>query len=128
MHKLLISFITISIVYFLLIGSILIVSPNGFMLGMTPSLLKKSPFTDYLFPGSIMVVGIGFPLLISFYQIITHRKNRYNWSVFSGLLMLLFAGLQFNYTDSSIWLDISLIAVAVFIMLSALQLKGGALI
>jgi len=128
MQKLLLSFITLSIIYFILIGALLIASPNGNLLGIPLSILNKSMFKDFSIPGWLMVLGVSLPLIVSFRQLITHQKNRYNWAVFSGLIMLLFTVLQFNYTDSSIWLDIILMAASTFILLSALNLKGAGLI
>lgn len=128
MQKLLLTFITFSIIYFISIGSLLIVSPKGYLLSIPLSILNKSVLKDFLLPGWVMLLGVSLPLIVTFYQLITHRKNRYNWAVFSGLIMLLFTSLQFNYTDSSIWLDIILMAASTFILLSALNLKGAGLI
>lgn len=128
MQKLLLSFITVSVIYFLTMGILLIVSPKGYLLGLPLSILNKSMFKDFFIPGFIMLLGVAFPLLISFYQLITHRKNRYNWAVAAGFVMLIYTAFQFNYTDSSIWLDIMLIATSSFILLSALNMKGAGLI
>lgn len=127
MQKLLVSMITASIIYFLTVGILLIVSSNGYWLGVPLSILNNSVFKDFELPGWIMI-GISVPLLIALFQNLAHRKYRYNWAVFSGFLMLLFSGLQFNYIDTSIWLDILLIAFATFILLTALKLKGTGLI
>jgi hypothetical protein len=46
-------------------GIYLIVSPSGELIGMTLSLLDKSPFSDFLIPGIILLTILGIaPLLI----------------------------------------------------------------
>ena len=48
-------------------GGVLIISPSGKLIGMPLSLLNKSPFSDFLFPGIILfgVLGV-FPVLLVF--------------------------------------------------------------
>ncbi|WP_379128031.1 hypothetical protein [Paenibacillus sp. sgz500958] len=46
-------------------GLALIIDPSGEMMGMPFSLLKRTPFSDFLFPGVILLVVFGlFPLTV----------------------------------------------------------------
>ena len=64
-HLLLLGFLALSAVGG---GAALIISPSGKLLGGLPlSILKNSPFTDFLIPGIILFVVLGlFPALLLF--------------------------------------------------------------
>lgn len=48
-------------------GAILIVSPSGKLFGMPLSMLRQSPFTDFLIPGIILFIVLGLvPCLLVF--------------------------------------------------------------
>lgn len=47
-------------------GAVLIISPSGKLMGMPLSLLKSSPFNDFLIPGIILFLVIGIvPILLA---------------------------------------------------------------
>lgn len=55
-------------------GGVLIVDPSGDLLKMPTSLLVRSPFSDFLIPGILLLVIFGlFPLLV-FYGLITRPQ------------------------------------------------------
>lgn len=64
-HLLLLAFLALSAIGG---GGALIISPSGKLLGGLPlSILKNSPFTDFLIPGIILFVVLGlFPALLLF--------------------------------------------------------------
>jgi len=64
-HLLLLAFLALSAIGG---GAALIISPSGKLLGGLPlSILKNSPFTDFLIPGIILFVVLGlFPALLLF--------------------------------------------------------------
>ena len=126
MKKLLVSTILISAIYFSTVGILLMADPQGGILHVSLSLLKINWFDNYFVPGMIMFL-VSIPFLISFYYLLMRKRNQYNWTLASGLLMLLFSGFQYNISDTSIWLDIFLISCSVFILLTSLQLKGKGL-
>jgi hypothetical protein len=47
-------------------GGVLMISPTGKLLGMPLTLLDHSPFTDFLFPGIILLTVLGiFPIVVT---------------------------------------------------------------
>jgi len=71
-------------------GGMLVVAPDGKYLGWTESLLQGSPFTNYLIPGLILVILIGFFPIFVGWGILTlpswrwpdaiNPTKRFHWS------------------------------------------------
>jgi hypothetical protein len=59
-------------------GGALIISPSGKLLGgLSLSLLKKSPFTDFLFPGIILFLVLGVLSCLVVFALIKRPKNKW---------------------------------------------------
>ncbi|AHV95296.1 hypothetical protein PSAB_01800 [Paenibacillus sabinae T27] len=60
-------------------GVMLIIDPSGSMMGMPADIvLKRSPFSDYLFPGIILLAVFGlFPFLVLYGMV---KKPRWAWA------------------------------------------------
>jgi hypothetical protein len=72
-----------------LIGAIpLIIDPSGAILRMLLSLLEHSPFTDYLFPGIILLVAVGLLSMVVLVMLL-RRSRRYGWWIaLQGFVLL----------------------------------------
>ena len=57
-------------------GAMLFIKPNGDLMGMSTSLLKGSPFHNYVIPGIILFLFVGvFPFIVAMGLIITGWKG-----------------------------------------------------
>ncbi|MCM2980046.1 hypothetical protein M3599_03780 [Niallia circulans] len=57
-------------------GILLIVSPSGSMLSMPLTILENSPFSNFLFPGIILFVGLGIMPIMTAIFLITEKPLR----------------------------------------------------
>ncbi|WP_374017954.1 hypothetical protein ABU162_28380 [Paenibacillus thiaminolyticus] len=62
-------------------GAALVLDPNGRLLGVPPSILNTSPFTNFLIPGLILLIMLGIGPLLICYALI----KRIHWKVPSKL-------------------------------------------
>lgn len=83
-------------------GGLLILSPDGALLGINPSFLNTSIFTNYRIPGYILFVLIGvFPMtiifgllmkpklnLFSFLNFFTDKHWSWTFSIYSGIITI----------------------------------------
>lgn len=125
MRYLLLFLITASFIYFLFAGFLLISVPDGSLIHMPLSILDNTVFHDFKFPGLIMVFVIGSLLAITLRNFLMRKKKRFEWSIFSGIVILIWTTLQFMYTGTAIWIDMLLFTVSLFIILISLQIRIG---
>lgn len=75
-------------------GILLVTDPTGWKLGFHTGMLQHSPFEDFLFPGLILLILIGFgSLTVSALAII--RVGRYpTWIIFMGFAIAIWISIQ----------------------------------
>ncbi len=87
-------------------GAVLVISPDGHILSMTPDMLRASPFRDFLIPGLILFAVNGVGNVVS--GILSFRRHRYApfaGMVFGlGLMIWIFA--QVNMIGGGHWLQV----------------------
>ncbi len=60
-------------------GISLMLAPDGSLLGMQPSWLDKSPFTNYLVPGILLLLMNGIFPQLALFGLITKNSIRFGW-------------------------------------------------
>lgn len=102
---LLLSFVAISAIPS---GTMLVLAPDGSMLQMQVSLLKSTPFSNFLIPGLVLVLVVGGSALVALVAIFTQHSKAQVLALFAGvmqggwivvqmLLLGMLAALQFIY-------------------------------
>ena len=107
-------------------GISLIISPDGSLLQMPVTVLKKSPFTDFLIPGCILFVFIGVLPAILAYSLIWMPKWRFpeilniykkmywcwTYTLYSGIILI-------------IWMDVEIAMIGYGSIIQLLYLFYG---
>lgn len=68
-------------------GLLLVLYPDGKIIHLPLTLLQFTPFPDFLIPGIILALVVGGVHLISAYNIVFERPERYAWSLWAGILL-----------------------------------------
>ncbi len=66
-------------------GSVLVVAPDGSILGMPLSLLAGTPFTDFLVPGLILFIVLGLGSCIGWWLAVRRSHYAVRWVQVVGL-------------------------------------------
>lgn len=72
----------------LLGGAALLIAPSGRIVGLSTGALVGTPFTDYLIPGTILLLAFGFgPIVVG---VALYRRRSWAWlgSVAVGIMLL----------------------------------------
>lgn len=114
-------------------GFLMIINPNGSLLGMNPAWLQHSPFTNYLIPGLILFTFNGlFPLLVIIGLVLKpnwHWANAFNiypdrhwgwtYSLYSGIIIITWITVQIMMTQY-FWLQPVMIFTGLLILIFTL--------
>jgi magnesium-transporting ATPase (P-type) len=132
--------IHISLLAFLGIGAIggggaLIISPSGKLLGGIPlSLLKNSPFNDFLIPGIILFFVLGiFPCLVA-YSLLKKTANNlaeslnffkdmywaWSFSIYVAFALIIWIQVEMYFMQAVVWLHTFYMILAIVIIFVAL--------
>jgi hypothetical protein len=68
-------------------GMLLVADPTGWKLGLNTSLLQHSPFDDFLMPGLILLVILGFGSLLVLALSLMKTKHSATWIILSGFVL-----------------------------------------
>jgi len=93
-------------------GGMLVLQPDGSLLGMEPGWLAQSPFSSYLIPGFILFIFSGFLPLFSFIglllkpewrwanalNIYPNRHWAWTYSLYSGIIVITWITVQLIIT------------------------------
>jgi len=115
-------------------GGVLIISPSGKLIGMPLSLLNKSPFSDFLFPGIILfgVLGV-FPVLLVF-ALINKPSNpflesvnffsdmHWSWSfsIYIAFALIIWIQVEMMFLNAVSWLHTFYMFLAIAIIFVSL--------
>ena len=112
----------------LLVSIALMSIPDGSLFGLDPSWLQSTRFRDYLFPGLIVFVFIGFPSVAASYVNIVKHSNRYGWSILLGVVLCLQSIIQGLYISQLFWINTLMLLLGLMIIATAFQLRGKTMI
>lgn len=116
-------------------GGALILSPSGKLLGGLPlSLLKNSPFNDFLYPGIILFLVLGiFPCLV-IYALMKKPENRWaeslnffkdmfwawSFSIYVAFALIIWLQVEMYFLQAVGWLHCFYMLLAIAIIFVAL--------
>lgn len=113
-------------------GGLLVIEPNGSLLGMNPEWLYNTPFANYTLPGFILFVFVGlFPfftltgLLVkskwqwaNLFNIYTDKHWAWAYSLFCGIIIIIWITVQLA---RYFWLQPVLISMGLLIIIFTLM-------
>jgi hypothetical protein len=114
-------------------GGMLILQPDGSLLGMAPDWLEKSPFNSYFIPGFILFALIGLLPLLTFvglllkpdwtwanlFNIYSNRYWAWTYSLYSGFILIIWITVQLIMTQY-FWLQPVMIFTGILILILTL--------
>lgn len=115
-------------------GGALIISPSGELLGMPLSMIKDSPFSNFLIPAIFLFIVLGLaPCILIFALIrkpeskIAQRLNLFNdmhwawsFSIYIGLILILWIQLEMAFIHAVHWSHTFYMFLAVAILIVAI--------
>ena len=102
----------------LIAGLLFIVQPDGSLLGVTPSLLSGTPFSDYTVPGLLLLLVVGCGTLLAAASVYWHSQSACDLVMSTGFMLVVFEVVEgmligFNPQQALIGLvGVALIALA----------------
>lgn len=75
-------------------GILLIADPEGWKLGIPTSVLKHSPFDDFLIPGIILFLVLGLGSLLSCALVILNTRRYPFWVILMGFILSVWISIQ----------------------------------
>ncbi|HET9056712.1 MAG TPA: hypothetical protein VFN30_07685 [Chitinophagaceae bacterium] len=105
-------------------GLVMIADPTGEVMNLPVSLLKSTPFKNYLLPGILLTIFVGFVNLAAVITNIKRSYSRYNWALAGGFFMCGWIMAQVILIRSLHWLHFFYFVVGMLVILIAFQLKG----
>ncbi len=104
----------------------LVTEPSGANLGFQMDLLNKSPFSDYLIPGLILLVVIGFGSLAGGVLSILRYRYAGEIAAVSGAFLVIWITAQVWWIGLTIWLQPLFFCLGIVeLMLGLLQRRTG---
>lgn len=115
-------------------GGVLIISPNGKLIGMPLSMLNESPFTDFLIPGIILFSVLGLvPIMLTFALLkkpASKLADRFNlfkdmhwswtYSIYIAFVLIFWIQIQMMFLSAVHWVHTFYMFFAVLIIFVAL--------
>lgn len=117
----LVCFITVSSIFS---GLLMIIGPDGGLLSLPLSLLDGTPFRNYFIPGILLTSVVGFANLFALLYNLQGSRNRYNWAMAGGVMIIGWITAQMILIKAFHWLHIFYLVIGIFILLIAYQCKG----
>ncbi|HTL07715.1 MAG TPA: hypothetical protein VL307_05640 [Chitinophagaceae bacterium] len=123
MRGLLLTLTSIVGVTSLLCGALMIYRPDGHLFQLSVSLLKNSPFRNFLIPGIILFAVVGGTNAVATVALLTHRKHAANSALLAGICLCGWVLVQMWITAVFFWLQFVYLAAGLGILLLAFQTK-----
>ena len=108
----------------LLSGILMVIRPDGSLLGIPLSLLDTTPIHDYSIPGvllSLLVGGIHGAALV---LLVLNKPAKFTLSVVAGLVLTGWILIQIVLIHQINWLHLTFLGMGLLIILLGFQLKG----
>jgi hypothetical protein len=128
-------FILVFLILFLSIGAIargggLVLGPKGSIIPLPLNLLDRSPFSDYLIPGLILLLFIGVLPAVVFYGLLkkpnwkwidvlnVYKDRHWSWTfaIFTGILLILWMDFQIMWVGYGAFIQMFCSFLAVLIL------------
>jgi hypothetical protein len=109
-------------------GGMMLFSPDGSTLQLSPLLLTGTPFTDFTIPGFVLLFIVGVSNLVATFTLMHRQKNAFSFSLAAGVLICGWIIVQIILTGVYFWLQFVYLGAGISIILISFQLKGKALI
>mgnify|MGYP003446961430 FL=1 len=109
-------------------GGMMLFSPVGSTLQLSPLLLTGTPFKDFTIPGFVLLFIVGVSNLVATFTLMHRQKNAFSFSLAAGVLICGWIIVQIILTGVLFWLQFVYLAAGISIILISFQLKGKALI
>ncbi|CAN5366100.1 hypothetical protein BH23BAC1_BH23BAC1_20380 [soil metagenome] len=111
-------------------GAVLIIKPNGYLLGLNKNILDQSPFQDYLIPGTLLFFFFGLiPILIligliakpawkwaNVFNINPDKHWSWTYSLFTGINLIIWITIQLSMVRY-FWLQPVMISFGLLIII-----------
>ncbi len=117
----LISFIALTA---LISGLIMITNPDGAVLNLSVSLLDGTAFKNFKIPGILLTALVGGTNLLAVFFLLLRNRNRYNWSMAGGIIIIGWIIAQMVLLGTVYWIHFLYLGIGVLIVLISYQLKG----
>ncbi|HEK19620.1 MAG: hypothetical protein C0191_03910 [Mucilaginibacter sp.] len=115
-------------------GGALVISPGGRLIGMPLSLLKKSPFHDFLIPGTVLFLLLGIAPCLLIFALIRkpactfaeklncYRDMHWSWtfSIYTAFILIAWIQLEMVFLQAVSWLHTFYMVLAIAILFVAL--------
>ena len=111
-----------------IIGFMMMAVPDGNMINVNVSILKTTSFKDFRLPGVILFLTVGLSNLLAVFYLFVNHKSKFNWSIFGGVILIIWIVTQFILIETSRWIDVIAITIGALIVFISMQLKGKELI
>lgn len=108
-------------------GAMMLIEPSGSLLLLDLHWLQHTSFSNFSIPGLLLML-VGAIHLGAWYGVRTNRKNGLWWAVAAGSSIIGYEVVQMILLQMTYWLQYSYIAIGIFTVLMALQLKHKELI
>jgi hypothetical protein len=119
-------FILVSFVAFTAIvsGLLMVSNPDGSIMNLQLSVLKSSPFKNFLIPGIILALVVGGTNLQAVIASIQGAPTRYSWAMAGGAMICGWIIVQMILINAFSWLQFVYLGIGLLTILIAYQLKG----
>lgn len=88
-----------------LCGLGLVADPSGAVLGMSPTLLVRSPFETFLIPGLVLTAVVGLGHLVGATLTLTRRDEAVAAALCLGVVLCGWIGAQWLWLTDTLWLQ-----------------------
>lgn len=105
-------------------GIFMISCREGGILNLPISLLKDTPFNNFMFPGILLAIIVGGVNLVAIFYNLENHANQYNWAMAGGFIISGWIIAQIILINTVHWLHFIFLGMGILIILLSYQLKG----
>lgn len=105
-------------------GMLLIMDQEGTSLRLTTSMLKNTPFDDYLMPGILLISLVGGINGVALVSQLTRSSLIYRGTIAGAVVLIIWTIIQMLIFSGTSWLQLLFLFIGVFMVLLTWQLKG----
>lgn len=123
MKSLLILMVIFTSVTAILGGLLLVGNPDGSLVGMPTDLLAGSMFTDYVFPGVILITTAGLFNAIAAIFLLLDKPKQMHWTIAAGVMITGWIVVQMLMLQTLLWIQLLYLGIGVSTILLSMQLR-----
>jgi hypothetical protein len=105
-------------------GMLLIMDQEGTSLHLATSMLRNTPFDDYLMPGILLIALVGGVNGVALVSQLMKNNLTYRWTIAGAVVLIVWTIIQMLMFSGASWLQILFLFIGVFMVLLTWQLKG----